>query len=139
MTATLRLAALTIAGVGLLPTLGLAQTGHGLGHRLFHSQPTPTQIANHLYGYYAGNHKHGGYGYGGGAGYGYSGGRGGTYNGGFFFPGYGNTYGFYPYGSGYNFSPPNYDPPAAFTAREPLQLLDPATGLPIEAAPNQGR
>lgn len=130
--ATFRLAMLAIVGVSLLPSVSLAQIGL-FGHRL-RTPPNPYQIADHLNGYYAGNHKHGGYGYGGGAGYGYGGGSGSTYGGGFFFPGYGNTYGLYPYGSGYNYSSPNYAPPAVLsrpTTGPNAEFVDPATGLPF--------
>lgn len=116
MAATLRMI-LAIATICLVPAISQAQIGQRV-HRLFasSSNPTPTEIENHLRGYYAGNHNHGGYGYGGGAGYGFSGGARNTYNGGFFFPGYGNTYGLYPYGSGYNYSSPNFSPPPALVS-----------------------
>jgi len=135
MAAFLRWAILGTLGVCVLPAISNAQSGHAFGQRLrlFNSQPSPQEISNHLNGYYAGNHKHGGYGYGGGAGYGYAGGAGGSY-GGFFFPGYGNTYGLYPYGSGYNYSGPNFAPLPVVTPRlvaPPVQTIDRATGLPI--------
>ena len=136
MAATIRWAILGALSLALLPATSDAQTGHSLGSRLrlFNSQPTPTEISNHLNGYYAGNHRHGGYGLGGGANYGYGGGAGSTYNGGFFFPGYGNTYGLYPYGSGYNYSSPNFAPPAALVypaMLAPSGPVDAATGLPV--------
>lgn len=130
MSASFRLIVCGIV-VGLWPAAVHAQIGHRLRLK---SQPTPTEISNHLRGYFAGNHNHGGYGYGGGAGYGFAGGGGPTYGGGFLFPGYGNTYGFYPYGNGYNFSAPNFAPPAALSSRvvnAPPRLIDPATGLPL--------
>lgn len=145
MATSLRLAVFAFAPALLLPSTSFAQVVHG-----GHGRPmTPTQVADHLRGYYAGNHMHGGYGYAGGAGYGYSGGWGTgwggyrpTYGGGFFFPGYGNTYGLYPYGAGYNFSPPNYAPPPALTGRYPLSMphtleLDAATGLPLLPSTSQ--
>jgi hypothetical protein len=131
MAAPLRLTVIAIVGVCFLPSISFAQGIFGGGHRLFGGRPaTPQQIENHLRGYYAGNHKHGGYGYGGGAGYGYAGGYGGSY-GGFFFPGYGNTYGLYPYGAGYNFSSPNFDPPPRITSRPYISL--PSNPVPAAA------
>src|SRR5262245_55996249 len=134
MTASLRLLMLGIVSIGLWPSTSFAQ-GLFSGHRLFRPA-TPQEIENHLRGYYAGNHKHGGYGYGGGAGYGYGGGYGSAY-GGFFFPGYGNTYGLYPYGPGYHFSSPNYAPPPRVISR-PIVVLPsnpaPAAGSPLPPA-----
>src|SRR4029079_625655 len=89
---SLRLAVFGLMGVCLLPATRLAQGLHRIGQRLFGptAPPSPSQIADHLRGYYAGNHHHGGYGYGGGAGYGYGGGYGKSYRG-VFFPRLGKT------------------------------------------------
>jgi len=137
MATSLRIIVLGIIGACLLPSTSVAQGIFGGGHRLFGGRPaTPQEIENHLRGYYAGNHKHGGYGYGGGAGYGYGGGYGSSY-GGFFFPGYGNTYGLYPYGPGYNFSSPDYAPPPRIIS-QPIVVLPsnpaPAAGSPLPPA-----
>jgi hypothetical protein len=129
MAASLRLFVLGLIGACLLPSTSSAQGIFGGGHRRFGGRTaTPQEIENHLRGYNAGNHKHGGYGYGGGAGYGYAGGYGSGY-GGFFFPGYGNTYGLYPYGPGYNYSSPNYAPPPRMIAR-PIVVL-PSNPAPL--------